>query len=131
VIHISERLDILVTQILPADPVVMLTASRMRRALDDLAASYDWIVIDCPPTLGLSDARLIGNLAGMVLLAARWDATPVSALKVSATELREAGVDMIGGVLNDVDLKRHQSYGYGSESAEAHYSKYKSYYHTA
>ncbi len=126
--NVAEHVDILPARALPSDPVVVLASPLLSKALERLGRDYDWIILDGPPALGLSDACLLGRLAHMVLLVTRWGSTPLSALKVSAEHVRNFGVNLVGGVLNDVDLKRHQAYGYGVEDHEGYYSRYKSYY---
>ena len=125
---VCEGVDLLPARAMPADPVAILTASNLHWLLKTVSRGYDWVVIDCPPTLGLADARLIGQLAGMVMFVTRWDSTPISALKVAVGDLRSFGVKLIGGILNDVDLRQHQTFGYGVDDREGYYLKYSPYY---
>ncbi len=126
--EVSEGVDLLPARAMPADPVAILTAPNLQWVLKTISHGYDWVVIDCPPTLGLADARLLGQLAGMVMFVTRWDSTPISALKVAVADLRAFGVKLIGGVLNDVDLRQHQALGYGFEDREGYYRKYSPYF---
>jgi capsular exopolysaccharide synthesis family protein len=125
---VSEGVDLLPVGAMPADPVAVLAAPRLRRALKMVSEDYDWVIIDGPPTLGLTDARLVGQLAGTVMFVTRWDSTPTSAMKVAVGDLRSFGVKLIGGILNDVDLRQHQTFGYGLEDREGYYLKYNGYY---
>jgi succinoglycan biosynthesis transport protein ExoP len=125
---VSEGVDLLPARAMPADPVAILTAPNLQRVLETISRGYQWVVIDCPPTLGLADARLVGQLAGMAMFVTRWDSTPISALKVAVGDLRSFGVKLIGGILNDVDLRKHQTLGYGLDDREGYYLKYSPYY---
>jgi Mrp family chromosome partitioning ATPase len=74
--------------------------------------------------LGLADARLVGQMAGMVMFVTRWDSTPIDALKFAVGDLRTFGVKLVGGIINDVDLRQYQKLGYGYEDREGYYLKY-------
>lgn len=125
----ARRVGILPAHLIPSDPVVVLASPKLRQVIDRLSREYDWVILDSPPTLGFSDARLVGQLAAFVVMVTRWDSTRIDALKVSVNDLRAFGVELAGGVVNDVDLKRHQAYGYGARDREGYLEKYSTYYY--
>ncbi len=103
--------------VLPAGAPQNLSAERLgsdaMKALVDLARSrYDWVIIDSPPALGLSDAAVIATLADGIVVVCSGDKTPRQAVRHVADQLRAVRASVLGVVLNRVDLHRH-SYYYG------------------
>ena len=63
-----KNLDILTAGIKPPDPVFLLSSERIKSILVDLKnESYDLIIFDAPPSLGLADAKLISAYSDLVL----------------------------------------------------------------
>jgi capsular exopolysaccharide synthesis family protein len=108
------------------NPSKLITSKRLQQLLKVLQRHYDYIVIDSPPVLGLSDAKLITLLVDAALFVVRWnDTTPGIALE-AVKSLRGSGVDIMGAIVAQVNLKRHRRYGYGE--AESVHEKYRNYY---
>lgn len=82
-----------------------------------LTATYDLVVLDTPPVLVVTDARIISRLADAVVYAVRWDATPRGAVIEGLRELISVDAPLAGLVMTMVDTARLGSYayeGYGS-----------------
>ncbi len=94
-------------------PLDLLGSQRMRDSLRDLAQSYDLIVVDSPPVTLVSDAMVVAGLADTTLYLIRWEATPRDVALAGIQQLRRAGADIVGVVLNLARPGRHGGYGYG------------------
>ena len=57
----------------PPNPAELLASSHMRDILLALREQYDYIVIDTPPTLSVTDAVVMSTGADAVVLVIRWD----------------------------------------------------------
>ena len=77
----------------------LIGSPRLRELLQACAAQFDWVVIDSPPALAVSDSSRIGDLCDGVLLVVRAGQTPYEAVRKARTEFREGAV--LGIVLND------------------------------
>jgi succinoglycan biosynthesis transport protein ExoP len=109
-----------------ADPTSLLTSDRMGTLLEELRRKYDCIIVDTPPLLGITDARIFAQRADTVVVVVQWAKTP-SALAQSAIKLlRRARADIAGVVLTQANMKKHARYGCGDTGT--FYKKYKSYY---
>ncbi len=99
------------------NPPDLLGSPRMTKALELLREYFQYIVIDTPPGLELSDA-LILSARGVdgVLLVARGGRTPMPALRKTSENLQRVGARILGVLLNDVDMRL------------AHYGDYYGYY---
>ena len=98
----------------------LLYSPRLAIALRELGERYDHVVIDSPPSLGLSDARTIGRMVeGVVLVIS--DKTDRGGLARTKQTFDEAGVRLLGFVMNRVSLHGldygHYGYGYYYGSA--------------
>lgn len=103
----------------------ILDSNAMRNFVSVLSEQFDYILLDTPPLMAVSDARVAAKLADYVIFLVRWEQTPrelvVNALKLLQTTSRNVGV-----VLSQVNVRRHARYGYGDYGS--YYSKYRNYY---
>jgi receptor protein-tyrosine kinase len=75
---------------------------------------FDFLIVDCPPVLGLADTLAIAPFVDGVLLVARAERSKRGAVIHAVDQLEQVGAKLVGGVLNDVALSRRASaYGYG------------------
>lgn len=108
------------------DPVTLLGSQRLRALIQELQASFDLVILDSAPLLGVTDTKVVVPLAEKVVLAARWGSTTKNAADHALGCLREAGGAAAGIVITQVDLRRHASDRYGDVGQ--YYGKYHKYY---
>jgi succinoglycan biosynthesis transport protein ExoP len=93
----------------PRFPAELLDSDRMRGLLEDWKLCFDYIVLDSPPLLAVTDAAVLSHMADVTLLVARPGYTTSKGLK-HALELIEVNKETnVGVVLNAVD-RRSASY---------------------
>jgi polysaccharide biosynthesis transport protein len=104
----------------PPFPSELLSSPRMASLLAGWRELYDFIVLDSPPLLPVTDGALLSQMSDATLLVARHGATKQHALRRGAEILRRqhAQSAAIGVVMNAVP--RHSSdfyeyFGYGGE----------------
>lgn len=102
-------LSVLPVRGLPANPSELLASSRMQALLEELARSYDQVILDTPPTLALPDAKSLSELADGVLLVVRADETPADDVEAALDVLDRRRV--VGVILNG-SASETQRYGY-------------------
>jgi non-specific protein-tyrosine kinase len=88
---------------IPPNPAELLGSEEMESLLFNLRRLTDFIVIDTPPVLAVSDALVLApNCDGFVVLA---DAgtTSASALTHAREQLEQVGANIVGGILNNFD----------------------------
>ncbi len=86
------------------------------------------IIIDTPPVLAVSDARVLASLVDKTLFVVNWDKTPRQVVKTGLEELLKAHPSIAGIVLQKVNFKEYSSYSYGESGYYYNYSKYGQYY---
>jgi capsular exopolysaccharide synthesis family protein len=95
---------------IPASPIELLTSEKMDHLIAFLKRSFDYILIDSPPLLAVSDSLAMGPLVDGVILVARGGQTPMSALKQAQQKLEVHKLKCLGVILNGVNLVEQDGY---------------------
>ncbi len=125
VIQTDPRLGI---DILQAEPTRVNAADLYASAafasfLRRMRESYDIIVIDTPPVLPVSDARVIGQHADAILYTVLWDKTPRAQVAQGLKSFADAGLRVTGLVLSQIDPRRMKRYGLDQYSETKYYQE--------
>ena len=98
----------------PPNPAELLGAERMRSLLPDLRERTDFVVLDTPPVLAVSDMMAIATMVDGVIVVADASTTTRSALAQVREQLEQVGARIIGCVYNNLDAtKAKAAGGYG------------------
>ncbi|MGH7509216.1 MAG: Wzz/FepE/Etk N-terminal domain-containing protein [Gemmatimonadales bacterium] len=96
-----KGLSLLTCGALPTNASHLLSGVRMRLLLQELAKSFDLVILDTPPVLATADAGILSSIADGVLLVVRAGHTDRVAAKRAQQQLTNAGARIVGTVLND------------------------------
>jgi tyrosine-protein kinase Etk/Wzc len=102
----SHNVHFLATGAIPPNPSELLASERFARTLAQLSAGYDLVLLDTPPILAVTDAAILGRLAGVNLLVLRAGRHPLREITAALRALGRGGVRVHGFVLNGVQLDR-------------------------
>ena len=91
---------------LPPNPAELLLQQRFSDCMKTLQKDYDYIVVDTPPILAVTDAVIIGKQAGTTLLLLKHRYHPMGEIETSIKRLKHAGVNLKGVVFNDVAIAK-------------------------
>ena len=83
-----------------ANPAELVANGRMKTLLNRVEQLFDWIIIDSPPAVPVSDASLMANYCDGVLMVVRSNATPFDIARKARQEFSEKS--LIGVVLNGI-----------------------------
>lgn len=111
------------------NPPDLLRSAQMRELLTRLRARYDFIVIDTPPFVPMTDSQVLSAMVDKLLLVVRWGHTPLPVVHNVIKQIRRVDAPLVGTVMSRVHFSRHATYGYGDYGY--HYSRYGAYYGTA
>lgn len=107
-----ESLSILRCGPTPETPAELLDSHAFNRLLAKLRERFDVVILDSPPVLPVVDALLIARQVDGVVLVARAGSTTQHDVQQGLSLLRQRDTNLLGLVLNDVDLRReHGRYG--------------------
>lgn len=105
---------------LPPNPVSLLESDRMAKLLNRLREIFDYIIIDSPPVIGFSDARILADMADAAILVVKEGLASADLVRQAKYMISTNRCRIIGAVLNMAD-RRSSFYG-------GRYSKYYWYY---
>jgi len=112
------RLDVLASGQLPPNPAELLGSRRAKTAIAELQNHYDFVVVDSPPVLPVTDAAVLSQWVDGTLLIVRSGRTRSRELASAIGEVSAGQTPVIGVVINDV-RSRHLTYSYSYYGAEA------------
>ncbi len=112
--HTSEvpNLDVVCCGAIPASPAELLDSKRMMQFLKDARERYDRIIIDTPPISAVSDPLIMGALADGILFVTKFNKIRREHARKSVMRIQNAGIRILGVVLNDIDFEGRDSYYY-------------------
>jgi capsular exopolysaccharide synthesis family protein len=105
------------------NPAELLSSNRFRDLLETLSRHFDWVLIDTPPVMAVTDAAIVAHSASAVLFVVGADLTS-RATAANALELLDgADATFVGAILNRVNLDRDAFY-----YAQHYRREYSAYY---
>lgn len=110
--ELYPNLDVLLSGDVPPNPSELLGSDRMRDLIEEMSKKYDYILVDTPPVILVSDAAIVANLLDGVLLLVRQGKSKKDELKRAIANLELAGITPMGIVLNGVELREGKDYSY-------------------
>jgi tyrosine-protein kinase Etk/Wzc len=119
-----DKLDIICKGTTPPNPSELLLHERFVIAIDKLSQLYDYVIIDSPPVLLVTDSVIIGRLAGAALLVVKSGAHTMREIELCAKRLEQGGANLRGVIFNDMPLSSSR-YGYGDYYGYAYDYSYK------
>ena len=111
----NENLDITTSGHMPPNPVEALASDKMCNFLEELKKDYDYVILDTPPVLFVSDAQVLSTKADGTILVAKINKTKRNEIKEAYLRLKSVNANVIGTVLNGVKLESKYSYKYGGK----------------
>jgi capsular exopolysaccharide synthesis family protein len=116
-------LDFLASGKLPSSSLGILSSAQMRDLISELKKRYDFIFFDSPPIMGVSDASILASEVDMTIQVIQYRRYP-QPMNIRAKQLIEkVGGNLIGIVLNNINMSQDESYYYYSGYYHDYYSK--------
>ena len=116
-------LDFLPSGKLPSSSMGILNSSQMKEFIKNVKSRYDFVFFDSPPIMGVSDASILASEVDMALLVIQYRKYP-QAMTVRAKQMVEkVGGNLLGVVLNNINISQDSYYYYYSGYYYDYYSK--------
>lgn len=115
------NIDIITAGKIPSNPSELLHSQAMRNLIDKIRQDYDYIFIDTPPVLPVTDAIVMSNyIDGVILVVVSGQLSREHVIKAK-TALKAVDANILGVVLNKMPVsnkKSYQSYYYYQQKKE-------------
>lgn len=111
---------------IPPNPAELLGSIEMAAIIDRLAAQFDYVLIDSPPILPVTDSVILSRYVDGVVMVVKGNSTPRAVITEARDRIIQVGARLIGTILNDIDTRagdyyyynRYYSSYYSEESSE-------------
>jgi non-specific protein-tyrosine kinase len=119
-----DNLFALTSGALPPNPSELLGSEKMYEILNLVGERTDIILLDSPPVMAVTDAAVLAPRVDGVLLVVKPGSTKLAACRQAIEQLQRVGANILGVVLNDVELNRSRYHYYRGY----YYTYYDNYY---
>ncbi len=122
VVHLTkvDNLYLMSSGQMPTDAVGVLNSQRMVELIEEVKGRFDIIFFDSPPILGVSDASVLSSAMDLTIIVVQHRRFPRAMLHRVKQAITNVGGNILGVVLNNVDVRHDQHYEY--------YTSYYNYY---
>lgn len=112
VLHENDgKLDIICCGTIPQNPMELLQSDKFSKLLAALRKKYQYIILDGPPTLPVSDSCIVGSQVDGVIVAVRAEQTRIKVAKEAVTRLKKLNSNVVGAVLTVAEPAKMSYYG--------------------
>jgi len=109
---VGVNLWILYSGPIPPNPPEIFSMKRFKELVEKMRQEFDWVLIDSPPALSLTDGQILASYSDLVLLVAKHKHTHVPLLQRTVITLERLKAQIAGVVMNYVDTSSSYYYDY-------------------
>lgn len=106
------NLDVVCCGSVPSSPSELVGSVRMREFIRLARERYDRVVLDCPPVSAVSDPLVIAAMSDGVVYVTKFNKIRRDHARKSVQRIQNAGINILGLVVNDIDFEGRDSYYY-------------------
>ncbi len=110
----TRTLHIIVPATLPKHPPFVLSQPEVREMVEYLRTRYDWVLVDAPPVASVTDPVIIASFVDTILFVIKHNFVDKRVVRNALASLTKVNADIMGAVLNDVDVRKLSYYSYQS-----------------
>ncbi len=122
------NLDVICCGAVPTNPSELIGSARMQQFLDLVRDKYDRVILDCPPISAVSDPLVIAAKSDGIVFVTKFNKIRREHALRSVQRIQNAGINILGAVINDIDFEGKDSYYYSYYYYQNRY--YASHYKT-
>ncbi|WP_346884829.1 CpsD/CapB family tyrosine-protein kinase [Clostridium sp. UBA4395] len=132
----TSDLSVISSGTIPPNPSEILGSKTFERFLKNIGSTYDYIILDTPPLLAVTDASILAGKADATIIVVKYGKTREKDINLAYKELKKVNANVVGSILNNCDMKRTDSYYkyypkekksfFNKKSRKRNYEKYKS-----
>ncbi|WP_426370167.1 GumC family protein [Pseudocolwellia sp. HL-MZ7] len=107
----DDKLNVITCGTVVRNPLELLSSKKFEEVLASLQTHYEYIVLDGPPTLPVSDSCILANKVDGVVFAVKAEDTRIKVAKEAVTRLQKLHANIIGAVLTVAEPHKMSYYG--------------------
>lgn len=107
---IDEYLFMITAGTIPPNPSEIVGSNSMEDLIKELSLSFDYIVMDTPPVIPVTDPLLLAAKSDATIIVVRARKTKEKIIRQTYDELIKVNSNIIGSILNDSETKTNNSY---------------------
>jgi capsular exopolysaccharide synthesis family protein len=116
-------LDFMASGKLPSSSMGILSSSQMKSLITELKRRYDFVFFDSPPIMGVSDGSILASEVDLTMQVIQYRRYP-QPMNIRAKQMIEkVGGNLLGIVLNNINMSQDESYYYYSGYYQEYYSQ--------
>lgn len=111
--NVEKNLFVLTSGVIPPNPSEILGSKEMESLISTLEQRFDYVLIDMPPVMPVTDTLVLaGKVDGVIVVVEAERISPAFA-KEMKDRLVGNGANILGVILNKINIDSSSSYGYG------------------
>lgn len=110
--NVYAGLDVLTSGKVPSNPSEIINSNAIKELLNELCGHYDYIFLDTPPIMLVSDPITIATYTDAIILTVAYSETEKDIVKKSYDSLRQVNANIIGTILNKMPVTKRNKYYY-------------------
>ncbi len=116
----DDNLYVLTSGQIPPNPSELLGSEQMRSLIEKLESVFDTVIIDSPPLLPVTDAAVLAQYVGGVVIVISSQQVKITELKKSFIAMEMVGANILGVILNRLPIKGPDAYAHSYYSYTSH-----------
>ncbi|MBW2592922.1 MAG: polysaccharide biosynthesis tyrosine autokinase [Deltaproteobacteria bacterium] len=120
-----KNLSVITSGPIPPNPSELLISKRLKELIHALKDKFDFVIIDTPPVMSVSDTLIVSKIVDASLIVTRFGKTTYEMMNHGLKSMADIESKIIGTVINAVDEKKsgyHYYYHYNKEYYQYHSS---------
>ena len=99
---------------LPSSSMGILSSAKMKEFVLEMKSRYDYVFLDAPPIMGVSDASVLASMVDMCVLVVQYRKYPQLMTQRAKSMVTKVGGELVGVVLNNINISQDSYYYYYS-----------------
>jgi succinoglycan biosynthesis transport protein ExoP len=99
---------------LPSSSMGILSSAKMKEFVAEMKSRYDYVFLDAPPIMGVSDASVLASMVDMCVLVVQYRKYPLMMTQRAKEMVTKVGGELVGVVLNNINISQDSYYYYYS-----------------
>ena len=97
---------------LPSSSMGILSSAKMKEFVAEMKSRYDYVFLDAPPIMGVSDATVLASMVDMCVLVVQYRKYPQMMTQRAKEMVTKVGGELVGVVLNNINISQDSYYYY-------------------